>query len=188
MGSPSAPGRADSALRRRAVMNCSLGSVYAYLALALVLLRAALTAALLWTAALPLFVAAGLVATVAYFLIPRIKDAQQAYAACRGPSGKCTISPSTHTLGQAAATFSVIAFAAAAALQLTALALIATWILAWLGMTVQAAVALLLHAGMYSGAITLLLLIGVMSNAALFKSCMDQQPSGATLGSGGLRQ
>lgn len=158
-------------------MNCSLNTVYGYISAAIGMLLAALVLAALWITALPLFGAAALVATVAYVLIPKIKSALQDYANCRGPTGKCTFSLSIDTLGQAAATLSVISFLAAALLQLTALAFIASWILSGIGVTMQVAVAFLVHSGMVSCAITVLLLIGVLTDAISFKNCMDKQQS-----------
>ena len=160
-------------------MNCSLSSVYTYISLAIASLVAALVLAALWVTALPLFVAAALVATVAYVLIPRIKSELQAYATCRGSGGKCSISLTINTLGQAAATLSAVSFLLAGALQVTALAFIATWILSGLGLTMQAAVGILVASGMYACAITVLILIGVLTNATAFKNCMDKQSTGA---------
>lgn len=163
-------------------MNCSLSGVYAYIALAIAALLGALALAALWTTALPLFGAAALVGLVAYVLIPKIKSELEAYVACRGP-GKCSISIAINTLGQAAATLSVVSFLVAAALQLTALALIASWILSWLGVSMEAAVALLVKSGMFACAITVLILLGVLTNAIAFKNCRDEQS--VSVGSGG---
>jgi hypothetical protein len=159
-------------------VKCSLSGVNAYIALAIAALVLALVFAALWVTAIPLFAAAALVATVAYVLIPKIKSELQAYVACRGP-GKCSISISINTLGQAAATLSVVSFTLAAALQLTALALIASWFLSWLGLSIEAAVAILVRSGMFACAITVLLLLGVLTNAIAFKNCMDKQSAGS---------
>lgn len=159
-------------------MNCSLNTVVALITSAIALLIAAIAVSYLWVAAIPLFVAAGFVASVAYGFIPAIKNALNAYAACRGASSKCTISISINTLGQAAATLSVISFTVAAAMEITALAFLFTWFLAWIGVAMQAAVAALVLAGQFGCAITALILLGVLSNAFSYKSCMDQQGSG----------
>jgi hypothetical protein len=159
-------------------VKCSLSGVYAYIALAIAALVLALVFAALWVTAIWLFAAAALVATVAYVLIPKIKSELQAYVACRGPS-KCSISISINTLGQAAAALSVVSFIVAAALQLTALALIASWFLSWLGLSIEVAVAILVRSGMFACAITALILLGVLTNAIAFKNCMDG--SGAAL-------
>lgn len=163
-------------------MKCSLNGVYAYIALAIAALVSALVFAALWVTAIPLFAAAALVATVAYVLIPKIKSELQAYVACRGP-GKCSISISINTLGEAAGTLSVVSFIVAGALQITALALIASFFLSWLGLSIQVAVAILVKSGTYACAITALLLLGVLTNAIAFKNCMDKQ-SVASVGSG----
>jgi len=153
-------------------MNCSLNGVYAYIALAIALLVAALVLAALWVTATPLFAAAALVLIVSYVVIPKIKSELQAYVACRGP-GKCSINTAIDTLSQAAGTLSAVSFLVAAALQLTALALIASWFLSWLGVSMEVAVAFLVKGGMYGCAITVLILLGVLTNAIAYMNCMN---------------
>lgn len=156
-------------------MNCSLNTIAALISTAIALLLAAIAISYFWVAAVPLFIAAGLVASVSFGFIPAIKNALVAYAQCRGTSGKCTISPSLNTLGQAAAVLSLISFAAAAIMEVAALAFLYSWFLAWLGVSIQVAVAYMVQAGQFSCAITILILLGVLSNAWAFKNCMDQQ-------------
>lgn len=152
--------------------NCSLNTVYAWIAAGIALLLSAITLAYLWVAAVPLFVAAGLVAAVSFGVIPALKSALQAYMQCRGP-GKCTISAAINTLGQLAATLSLISFLAAAVMEVAALAFLYSWFLAWLGVSIQIAVAYMVQAGQYSCAIAILLFLGVLTNAIVYKSCMD---------------
>lgn len=159
--------------------NCSLNTVYGLIAGAIALLLLAMALAYFWVAAIPLFVAAGLVAAVSFGLIPAIKNALISYAQCRGSSDKCTISLSIDILGQAAATLSAIAFLAAAIMEVAALAFLYSWFLAWLGVSIQVAVAYLVKTGLFACAITILLLLGVLTNANSYKSCMDQQGSGS---------
>ncbi len=161
-------------------MNCSLNKVSGLIAAAIALLVSAIVISYFWVAAIPLFIAAALVAGVAYGFIPAIKNALNEYAACRGPSQKCTISLTLDTLGQAAATLSVISFAIAAAMEVTALAFLFTWFLSFIGVGIQAAVAKLVLAGQFGCAITALILLGVLSNAFSYKSCMDQQGTGTS--------
>lgn len=157
-------------------MNCSLNSVYAWISAAIATLAAAVVAALFFVTAVPLFIAAALVAVVAYVLIPQIKSALQAYGNCRGPVGKCPpISLTIDTLGQAAATLSALTFIYAAVLELGVAAVVGSWIFSWLAPTLQAAVVKLVHGGCYGCAITALILIGVLSNAISFQNCMNQQ-------------
>ncbi len=156
-------------------MNCSLSTVYALIATAIALLLAAMALAFFWVAAIPLFVAAGLVAAVSYGLIPAIKSALISYAQCRGSSDKCTISLGIDTLGQAAGTLSLISFLAAGVMEVAALAFLYSWLLSWLGVSIQVAVAYMVTAGLFSCAITILLLLGVLTNANSYKNCMDQQ-------------
>jgi hypothetical protein len=72
----------------------------------------------------------------------------------------------------------VISFAAAAVMQVAALAFLYTWLLAWLGISMMAAVLILVKAGIFACAITALLLLGVLSNAWAYKKCMDAQQEG----------
>jgi len=168
-------------------MNCSLSTVNIYISIAIAFLVGAIALSYFWVAAIPLFAAAGLVAAVSYGFIPAIKNALNAYAQCRGP-GKCTIMTGINTLGQAAGTLSVLSFAAAAVLEVAALAFLYSWLLAWLGVTIQVAVAKMVMAGQYSCAITILILLGVLIDAWAYKSCMDQQGAGTgvTSGTGGV--
>jgi hypothetical protein len=87
-------------------MNCSLNTAAGLISAAIALLLAAIAISYLWVAAVPLFIAAGLVASVSFGLIPAIKNALVDYAQCRGASDKCSIALGINTLGQAAATLS----------------------------------------------------------------------------------
>jgi hypothetical protein len=155
-------------------MNCSLSTVNALIWGAIGALLAAMALAFFWVAALPLFAAAALVASVSFYFIPHIKQALLDYATCRGP-GPCTISTGVNTLGQAAAMLSLVAFALAGAMEITALGFIFSWFLSWLGVAMQAAVLALVHAGLFSCAVVILILIGVLTNAYAYKDCMDKQ-------------
>ena len=137
-------------------------------------LSIAIALALLWVAAIPLFAAAALVAAVSFYFIPEIKQALLDYAACRGPSDKCMISVGINTLGQAASILSAIAFLVAGVLEIAALAFISSWILAWLSVSMQTAVAYLVNSGITACVIVTGILLGVLSNAYGFK-CMDKQ-------------
>lgn len=165
-------------------MNCSLNTVAGLISAAIALLLAAIVISYFWVAAVPLFIAAGLVASVSFGLIPAIKNALVAYAQCRGSSDKCSISLGINNLGQAAATLSLISFLVAAVMEVAALAFLYSWFLAWLGVSIQVAVAFMVKSGQFSCAITILILLGVLSNAWSFKNCMDQQGSGS--GGGGV--
>jgi hypothetical protein len=156
-------------------MNCSLSTVVKWISAAIASLLLALTTSYFWVTAVALFIAAGLVAGVSFGFIPAIKNALAAYAQCRGGSDKCQISPAINTLGQAAATLSVISFAAAGIMEVAALAFLYSWFLAWLGVATQVAVGLMVRSGQFACAATVLILIGVLTNAWGFKNCMDQQ-------------
>jgi hypothetical protein len=162
-------------------MSCSLSKVGGLIAAAIAALVAAIGLAYLWMAALPLFAAAAIVASVAFYFIPEIKKAIFDYVACRGPSEKCRVNLTMDTLGQAAATLSVVSFAVAAVMQVAALAFLYSWLLSWLGVSTMVAVQLLVNAGTIACAVTALLLLGVLSNAWSYARCMDQQQAGSPL-------
>jgi hypothetical protein len=159
-------------------MNCSFSTVTVLITIAIALLVAAIVISGFWVTAIPLFVAASLVAAVSFGLIPAIRNALGVYAQCRGSLERCSISPALNTLGQAAAILSVISFAAAAILQVAALAFLYSWFLAWLGVSIEAAVALMVTSGQYSCAVTVFILLGVLANAWAFKNCADEQVVG----------
>lgn len=156
-------------------MKCNLDAVIGLIAGAIAALVAAIVLAYYWSSALPLFVAAALVAGVSFGFIPGLKNALVSYASCRGSSRVCSISYAINTLGQIASIISLVGFAIAGALQVTALAFISSVILAWLGVTLEAAVAVLVYSGISTCGASMLLLAGVLTNALTFKSCMDRQ-------------
>jgi hypothetical protein len=153
-------------------MNCSLSAFYGYVTGAIAALVAAMALAYFWVAALPLFAAAALVASVSLYFIPHIKQALLDYVACRGP-GECSTTSLINNLGQAMAVLSVISFALAGAMEVTALAFLFSWFLAAIGVAMQVAVSYLVAAGLFSCAIVILILIGVLSSAWSYKKCMD---------------
>jgi hypothetical protein len=169
-------------------VNCSFSTIAGLISAAIALLVAAIAISYFWVAAVPLFIAAALVASVAYGLIPGIKNALAAYAQCRGESGKCSISLGINTLGQAAGTLSLISFLAAGVMEVAALAFLYSWFLAWLGVSIQVAVAYMVTSGQFSCAITVLILLGVLANAWAYKNCMDKQGSLPVGGSGTILQ
>jgi hypothetical protein len=140
---------------------------------AIAALLAAIVAANLWPTAYPLFAASALVASVTGYFIPKIKSALLDYQKCRGPSDKCQLSLGINNLGYAASTLSAVSFLLAGLMQVTALAFIASFFLSWLAVPIVAAVYYLVKTGTYSCAVTILILIGVTTNAWAFKHCMD---------------
>jgi hypothetical protein len=69
-------------------------------------------------------------------------------------------------------------------MEVAALGFLYVWFLAWLGVSIQVAVAFMVKSGQFSCAITVLILLGVLSNAWSYKNCMDQQGSTSGGGSG----
>ena len=156
-------------------MNCSLNSVIALISAAIAALAGAIALAIIFFNLPGLIIATILVGTVTFALIPQIKAGLQAYADCRGPSETCTMSLALNTLGQAAGIISIISFAAAIALLITALAFIVSVILSWLGLTLAAAAEILQIAGCVGCGAGILILLGVMTNALAYKACRDSQ-------------
>lgn len=156
-------------------MNCSLNTVAALILSAIGILGAAIAMAHFWPTVAPLFVAAAFVAAVSFGLIPAIKNALLAYQTCRGRSEKCTISSLINTLGQAASIISFVSFAVAASMQIAALAALASWVLAWLGVAMEVAVAALVYSGMATCGIVMGILVGVLTQSYAYKNCMDRQ-------------
>jgi hypothetical protein len=160
-------------------MNCSLNTVVALIVSSTALLAGAIAAAYFWPTAYPLLAAAAMVAVVSFGLIPAIKNALLAYAACRGPSRECSISTGINTLGQAASIISVVSFAVAGAMQIAALAFLFIWFLAWIGVGMQAAVAALVYSGIAACVAVIIILAGVLTQAFSFKNCMDRTSGGS---------
>lgn len=166
-------------------MNCSLTNVLALIATAVAMLGLAIGMALLAGYVWPLFLAAALVAVVTLVVIPALKNALQAYADCRGPSQVCSMTSAINSLGQAAAIVSAISFAVAGALQLTALAELASLVASWLGVATEVIVAALVLSGEIACGAAIVILLGVLTNALAYKSCMDKQQPASGPGPGG---
>jgi hypothetical protein len=128
------------------------------------------------------FVAAALVATVSAYFIPEIVKALGDYADSRGPSDLCILTTlGINTLGQAAAILGTVMFATAAALEITALVFLTSLILAWIGVTLEVAVASLVSAGIAACTTVIAILLGVLANAYNYRKCMDRQESGSVV-------
>ena len=161
-------------------MKCDFDRVRNLIIWAIAYLAVAIALAALWVSAWSLFPAAVLVGSVSYYFIPAIKQALLDYAACRGPSNTCNIKNiGIDTLGQIATVLSAISFLAAGLLELTALALISSWILSWLGVSLQVAVGYLVKQGIIACLIGIAALSGLLTNAYSYKSCMDNKDSGS---------
>src|SRR5262245_24066268 len=94
------------------------------------------------------FAAAALVAIVSAYLIPKIIEALNDYAAFRGPSDKCILrNLGLDTLGQALAILALVSFGFAALMEVAALAFLTSLILAFLAVPLEVAVARLVIAG-----------------------------------------
>lgn len=162
-------------------MNCSLSKVMWLIATAIALLVGAIALAVFWIAAGPLYVAAGLVATVSFILVPAIKNALLEYAACRGPS-KCTITNGVNNLGNIGLYLSAGTFLLAAIMETAALAFLYSWFTAWIGISIQGAVVILVASGTTGCAITVFVLIGVISDATGFRDCVNAETGGSGTG------
>jgi len=159
-------------------MKCSLTTVLLLVLLAIACLLTAIGFAVygyvpvnFWS----LFVAAGFVGVVSFVLISAIKNALLAYATCRGPSEKCSIASAINNLGQLPYLISAVTFAIAGALQIAAVAAFLIWIFgAAIAAAIIAQAATLITAGIISCGAGVVLLIGVLTDAYGYQSCMDQ--------------
>jgi hypothetical protein len=149
-------------------VKCNIGNITALIIGAIATLAAAIAAAHFWLGAIPLFIAAALVAAVAFGFIPAIKNA---LLAC---PESCKVSSLINTLGQAASILSFVAFLVAGAMQIAALAFIATWFLSWLGVSMEVAVAALTYSGIATCFIVMLLLFGLLTQVLANSKCLQQ--------------
>src|SRR6266550_3865764 len=90
------------------------------------LLALAIVGALIPFNVVGLCIAIASVLTVSIYLIPAMRDELKAYDACMGPSTKCSMAPNIDLLGQVAAIVSAVAFIAALALEIPAIAAVAS--------------------------------------------------------------
>jgi hypothetical protein len=75
--------------------------------------------------------------------------------------------------------FAAAALVAAVSFYFIPLAFISSWILSWLGVSMQVAVAYLVNSGIGACAAVIAILLGVLADAYNYKSCMDQAGSGS---------
>jgi hypothetical protein len=164
-------------------MKCSLTAVLVLVLLAIACLLAAMGFAAYGYAPSNfyfLFIAAGFVAVVSFVLISAIKNALSAYATCRGSSEKCSIASAINNLGQLPYVISAVTFAIAGALQIAAVAALLIWIFgAAIAADIIAQAATLITAGIISCGAGIVLLVGVLTDAYGYQSCMDQQGAGS---------
>lgn len=125
-----------------------------------------------------LIVAIALLGTVAFGLISAIRDALRAYEICRGPSARCSINTVLSVLGLAGLLFAIGCFTAALALQITALAFLTSWILAWLSIAPAAAAEALKAAGIASVALAIVMLVATAAAAVSYRACRDAETTG----------
>jgi len=156
-------------------MNCKLNAFEIYFTLAICLMALAMALASNWPTAFPLFGAAATIALLVSVVIPKMKQALLDYVACRGPSVKCSVGVTLYKIMQVTALLSGIAFALAGALQVTALAFISTFVLAWLGVATSAIVAVLVSSGILICGTAAVILFIIQGQAWAFARCMDEQ-------------
>lgn len=168
-------------------MNCSLSKFYTMIASAIALLALAVAGALVPFNVVGLSVSIASVLTVSIFLIPGMRAELRAFDTCMGPSTKCSVGPNIDLLGQVASIVSAVAFIAALALEISAIAAIATVIFAWIGLTLEAGAALLKYSGIVASAAAGLILVGLLTNVRNYEACRKAEKTPPTgTGTGGL--
>ena len=159
-------------------MNCSLTKTYALIVGAIAMLAAAVVLAYFFLNWIALLAAIALALTVSVAMIPAIRSSILAYVACRGPSQRCSIGSTIDVLGQAAALVSVVSWTIAVALEIPAIAALASFFLAWLGASLAGAAAALRITGIVGAAACAAVLAGVATNVAGYAACRDSEAAG----------
>ena len=153
--------------------DCSLNAVYAWIFGAIGALAAAMALAYFLLNIPALIAAIALVSAVAFYMIPQLRSALNAYATCRGPIRDCSIGQAINTLGQAAAIVSVVAYVLALGFEIAAIAAFLSWFLGWLGGILTLTALGMVIAGNWASLATIFLLLGVLTDAIVFKNCCD---------------
>jgi hypothetical protein len=159
-------------------MNCSLTKPYALIAAAIAMLCGAAALGYFFLNWISLLVAVGLVSTVSFVMIPEIHSSINDYVACRGPSQRCSIAPVINNLGIAAELISIVSWTVAAALEIPAIAALASFFFAWIGVALEAVAAGLRLTGIASALAASGILVGVLSNLVAYKACRDSEGDG----------
>lgn len=108
-------------------------------------------------------------------LISAMRDELRAYDECMGPGTSCSVGPNIDLLGQAASIISAGAFIAALALEIPAVAAMATGVLAALGLSLEAAATVLKYSGIVACGATILILLGLLTNVKAYEACREAE-------------
>jgi hypothetical protein len=162
-------------------MDCSLSKFYRMLWEAIGLLALAIAGALIPLNIIGLVASVASVATVSFVLIPAMREELKAYDTCMGPTQSCSVGPNIDLLGQLASILSLVAFAAALALEIPAIAALASVFLAWLGVTLEAAASALKYSGCVACGAGILILLGLLTNVDQYESCREKEPRDISL-------
>ena len=159
-------------------MSCSLTKTYVLISIAVAMLAAAVVLALFFLNWVALLAAIALAATVSFAMIPAIRSSIRDYVTCRGPSQRCSISSAIDTLSQAAVLLSIVSWTVAVALEIPAVAALASFFLAWIGVSLAALAVPLRLNGIAGAAACAVVLIGVATNVASYAACRDSEATG----------
>lgn len=159
-------------------MKCSTTKTYILISSAVTMLGTAVALAYIFLNWVGLIFAIGLAATVSFVMIPQIRHAIREYSDCRGPSQGCDVSSSINSLGQAAALVSIVSWTIAVALEIPALAALASIFFSWIGATLAAVAAGLRLTGAIGAAACAAVLVGVATNFASYVACRDSEAPG----------
>ncbi len=155
-------------------MDCNFDRVVGVISLTIgILVAAAIIAGVFHATVIGPIGAAALVVLVSLVMIPLIRTTLMNYVSCRGPSRACSLSHGIDVLGQAAGLISAFAFLAAGILQIAALAFLADFITALVGLALEALVWGLIISGIVGCVAAVIVLSGVLTEANAYKSCMD---------------
>ncbi len=153
--------------------KCSLTAVILWIVGAIAALGLAMALAYFLLHIPALIVAIALVTTVAFVMLPQLRSALNAYATCRGSISDCSINPAINILGQIGVIGALVFYTLALGFEFAAIAAFLTVVLGWLGGILKLTAAGMVAAGNVTSGIAILLLLGVLTDAIVFKNCCD---------------
>jgi hypothetical protein len=159
-------------------VSCSLTKTYVLISVAIAMLVAAVVLAYFFLNWVALLAAIALAATVSFAMIPAIRSSIRDYVTCRGPSQRCSISPAIDVLSQAAVVLSITSWTIAVALEIPAVAALASAFLAWLGVSLAVLAVPWRLPGIGCAAACAAVLVGVLTNVSGYAACRDDEAAG----------
>lgn len=165
-------------------MACSLAKAYVLISTAIVMLGTAIALAWIFfnvpglAAAIVLVIAViGIIGTD-YGMIDQIRIAIREYVTCMGPSTQCKEAPSIDLLGKVPMVIGVLAWIAALAIQISALAFLASFFASWLGVPTALVGEVLKISGTLVVAAGAVMLTGLLVLVRNYEACRDKEVAG----------